>query len=162
MTSGFQLWRYFLVLWKKYNLRNFLKSKQQQIVALLREKCLYSVRDRNDWTSETRIRVDRNVHGGGILLYVTGNIPSKLLSIEPIVGSGITLRTPEKRQQRCFQCFQWEPQPRHIICLPKIGTLDIKCLCNKADWKKRKICFLFSNFTNFLLSSLPYQQELIN
>ena len=43
-------------------------------------------------------------------------------------GSGFTLRTQEKRQQRCFYCSQWEPQPRHIICPSNIGTSDIKRL----------------------------------
>ena len=59
------------------------------------------------------------------------------------VGSGFTLGTPEKVQQRCFWCSQWEPQPRHIICPSNIGTLDIKRLCNKAEWKKEKEIFVF-------------------
>ena len=30
------------------------------------------------------LKIDRNIHGGGILFYVRENIPVKLLSVEPL------------------------------------------------------------------------------
>ena len=36
-------------------------------------------------------RIDRNVHAGGILLYVREDIPTKLLSIEPIPSKCFSL-----------------------------------------------------------------------
>ena len=141
MTSGFQLWRYFLVLWKKYNLRNFLKSKQQQIVALLREKCLYSERGRNDWTSETCIRVDRNVHGGGILLYVTGNIPSKLLSIEPIHSKCFFVELNLRERKWLISC-SYNPHKNNIFKHIKILSKNLD-LCS-SQYENNVFFFFFS------------------
>ena len=141
MTSGFQLWRYFLVLWKKYNLRNSLKSKQQQIVALLREKCLYSVRDRNDWTSETRIRVDRNVHGGGILLYVTGNIPSKLLSIEPIHSKCFFVELNLRERKWLISC-SYNPHKNNIFKHIKILIKNLDLY--SSQYENNVFFFFFS------------------
>ena len=141
MTSGFQLWRYFLVLWKKYNLRNFLKSKQQQIVALLREKCLYSERDRNDWTSETCIRVDRNVHGGGILLYVTGNIPSKLLSIEPIHSKCFFVELNLRERKWLISC-SYNPHKNNIFKHIKILSKNLDLY--SSQYENNVFFFFFS------------------
>ena len=160
MTSGFQLWRYFLVLWKKYNLRNFLKSKQQQIVALLREKCLYSVRDRNDWTSETRIRVDRNVHGGGILLYVTGNIPSKLLSIEPIHSKCFFVELNLRERKWLISC-SYNPHKNNIFKHIKILSKNLDLYSSQYEnnvffffFSILCLTFIYRNFFIYLNSYL--------
>ena len=141
MTLGFQLWRYFLVLWKKYNLRNFLKSKQQQIVALLREKCPYSERDRNNWTSGTRIRVDRNVRGGGILLYVTKNIPSKLLSIQPIHSKCFFVELNLRERKWLMSC-SYNPHKNNIFKHIKILSKNLDLY--SSQYENNIIFFLFS------------------
>ena len=99
------------------------------------------MRDRNDWTSETRIRVDRNVHGGGILLYVTGNIPSKLLSIEPIHSKCFFVELNLRERKWLISC-SYNPHKNNIFKHIKILSKNLDLY--SSQYENNVFFFFFS------------------
>ena len=49
-------------------------------------------------------RIDRNVHGRGILLYVREDIPTKLLSIEPIPSECFFVELNLRKRKWLISC----------------------------------------------------------
>ena len=75
----------------------------------------------------TPFRLDRNAHGGGILLYVREDIPSKLLLVEENLIEGFFVRLNLRNKKKWLLSYSYNPKKTslsdHIAELSK--SLDL-------------------------------------
>ena len=72
------------------------------------------------------------------------------------VGSGLTLEAPEKRQQRCFQCSQWEPQTAAHNLSVQQWQLRHNTFVQKRQMEKDKYLLSFFQFYKFFMITSAY------
>ena len=72
------------------------------------------------------------------------------------IGSGFTLGAPEKRQQRCFQCSQWEPQTAAHNLSIQLWQLRHNTFAQKRQMEKEKYLFSFFQFYKFFMIKSAY------
>ena len=72
------------------------------------------------------------------------------------IGSGFTLGAPEKRQQRCFQCSQWEPQTAAHNLSVQLWQLRHNTFAQKRQMEKEKYLFSFFQFYKFFMIKSAY------
>ena len=58
-------------------------------------------------------RIDRNIHGGGILFYVREDIPVKLLSVEPLPAECLFIET-NLQKGKWLVCCSYNPHENNI------------------------------------------------
>ena len=71
----------------------------------------------------TAFQLDRNAHGGGIILYVRNNIPSKLLLVEENLIAGLFVEIKLRNKKKWLLSFSYNPKKaslsNHITELSK-------------------------------------------
>ena len=58
-------------------------------------------------------RIEREIHGGGILLHVREDIPGKLLSVEPLTTECLFVEI-NLRKRKWLVCCSWNPHKDNV------------------------------------------------
>ena len=61
-------------------------------------------------------RIDRHIHGGGILFYVREDIPVKPLSVEPLLGECLFVEI-NLRKRKWLDCYSYNPHKDNKVII---------------------------------------------